>query len=246
MFSFFKKKKESFIKEIAVDMHSHLLPGIDDGAKSKEDSLALIKKMQDLSYHKLIVTPHIMQDSYPNTKEIIYKTLETLKLFLEENSIDIKIEAAAEHYLDEAFLENLETDRVLPLAKEYLLFETSYIARPLNLEDLIYEISVKGYKPIFAHPERYRYIKDLESEYKALKDLGVYFQVNLNSLNGYYGKEAQKKALFLLENGLIDFLGSDTHHQRHLENLEKIAFDKDIWNKINARNKILNKTLLEG
>ncbi len=245
MFSFFKKKKkQSFIDEVQVDMHSHLLPSIDDGAKDVEHSLELIRKISSLGYQKLIITPHIMQDSYPNTQEIIYDKLQKMQTVLHENEIEIVIEAAAEHYLDEAFLENLEEDRVLPLAKEYLLFETSYISKPLNLEELIYEISVKGHKPIFAHPERYRYIKDLESEYKALKDLGVYFQVNINSLNGYYGKEAQKKAQFLLEKGYIDFLGSDTHHHRHLENLEKVLFDMDLWHKIKARNKILNKTLL--
>ena len=245
MFSFLKRKeKKNYLLDLKVDMHSHLIPSIDDGAKSLEESILLIKKLKNLGYKKLITTPHIMADSYPNTKESIYKGLNILKEELEKLNIDIQIEAAAEHYLDESFIDNLQNNKVLPIANEYLLFETSYISKPINLEDLIYEIKIRGYKPIFAHPERYRYIKELEVEYSKLKELGVYFQVNTNSLNGYYGKDAKKKGLFLLDKGYIDFLGSDTHHIKHLNNLEEISTNSAIWDKLLAKNKILNTTLL--
>ncbi len=245
MFGLFKKKEnKSFLVDLVVDMHSHLLPGIDDGAKELADSLALVKKLKELGYKKLITTPHIMQDSYPNTKEIIEQKLTLLQEALKKENIAIEIEAAAEYYLDEFFLEKLhQPQELLVINKSYLLFETSYMARPLNLQELIYEIKVAGLKPIFAHPERYRYIKELE-EYYALKDMGVYFQLNLNSLAGHYGKDAYKKALFLMQNGLIDFLGSDAHHLRHLQSLEQIGQDSKLYKQIIAKNTILNQTLL--
>jgi len=245
MFSFFKKKeKVNYLKELIVDMHSHLLPGIDDGAKNLEDSVELILKLKELGYKKVITTPHIMADSYPNNREIILDKLHIVQNELEKRDVDIAIEAAAEHYLDEAFLKNLESRDVLPIKGEYLLFETSYISKPLNLEELIYEIKINGYKPVFAHPERYRYIKELEAEYTKLKELGVYFQVNINSLGGYYGKDAQKKSSFLLNKGYIDFLGSDTHNLKHINNLQEVSTIDSIWEKLFAKNKILNSSLI--
>jgi len=245
MFSFFKKKSNiNFLEQVEVDMHSHLLPGIDDGSKDLDNTIELILKLKELGYKKLITTPHIMADSYPNNREIILEKLYIVENELKKRDIDIKISAAAEHYLDEAFLENLEKKEVLPIANRYLLFETSYISKPLNLEDIIYEIKINGYEPIFAHPERYRYIKDLELEYSRLKELGVYFQVNINSLGGYYGKDAQKKSHFLLNNGYIDFLGSDTHNIKHLNNLQELSTNSTIWDKLLSKNKILNSSLL--
>jgi tyrosine-protein phosphatase YwqE len=247
MFSFLRKKeKKNYLADLKVDIHSHLIPGIDDGAKDLEDSIELIKKLKELGYSKLITTPHIMSDSYPNSKDTILQGLDILKKELKKEAIVIEIEAAAEHYLDENFLNILEKQEVLPIAKEYLLFETSYISKPINLEDLIYEIKINGYKPILAHPERYRYIKNLDLEYSRLKELGVYLQVNINSLNGYYGKDAHKKSQFLLERGYIDFLGTDTHHTKHLNNLEVVARNCSIWKNLLEKNKILNLSLLNS
>ncbi len=242
IFNFFKKTKESFTDKIQVDIHSHLLPAIDDGAKDIESSILLIKKLQNLGYKKIITTPHIIIDSYPNNKNIIYSKLNIIKEELKKRDININIEAAAEHYLDEFFLDMLENNEVLTF-NNYLLFETSYISKPLNLEDTICQINLKGYKAILAHPERYRYIKDLNF-YKKLKNLGVFFQINLNSLSGYYGKEALKKANFLIDNGLVDFIGSDTHHLKHLNKLEETLLNETLWKKIESKNNILNKTLL--
>jgi len=245
MFSFFKKKdKKNYLQELRVDMHSHLIPAIDDGAKSIEESINLITKLKELGYRKLIITPHIMADSYPNNKETITSGLNKLKKELKNKEINIEIGVAAEHYLDENFLENLIRKDVLAIKDEYLLFETSYISKPINLEEIIYEIKIHGYKPIFAHPERYRYISNLEIEYKRLKELNVYFQVNINSLGGYYGKDAQKKSMFLLDNGYIDFLGSDVHNMRHIDNLYKLSTNSSLWNRLLSKNKILNSNLI--
>jgi tyrosine-protein phosphatase YwqE len=245
MFSIFKsKEKQNFLKELQVDIHSHLIPAIDDGAKTIEHSIKYIKRLKELGYKKLITTPHIITDSYPNNKLNILQGLYQLKRELKAQNIDIELEAAAEHYLDEDFLNKLEKNEVLPIRGGYLLFETSYMFKPLNLEDIIYNIKLSNFKPIFAHPERYRYIKDLEAEYKSLKDLGVYFQLDINSLNGYYGKDAMHKANFLIEAGYVDFLGSDTHHSKHIDNLFEVTCNSKIFKNLYNKNKILNSSLL--
>ena len=246
MFSFFKKKIDyNATNHLLVDLHSHLIPGIDDGAKNLEESIELILKLKSLGYKKIITTPHVMIDSYPNSKNTIIKGLENLQRELIKRGIDINIEASAEYYIDEGFIKLLKNHQLIPILNKYILFETSYISKPFNLEEIIFEISQKGYIPILAHPERYRYIKNHKDEYTKLKELGVMFQLNANSLIGYYGKDAQIKANYLIENSLIDFIGSDTHRQRHLLILEEVLRNKSIWDKILNKNKILNNTLID-
>ncbi len=247
MFSFFRAKKKISQYEIVeklgfVDLHSHLIPGIDDGAKNVQQSIELINRLKDIGYKKLIITPHIMIDAYPNSEIDITTRLLNLKLDLAKEGIDIELEAAAEYYVDEGFLEHL--NKPLLINNEYLLFETSYMAKPMNLEDQIHEINARGYKPLFAHPERYRYIKDFDREYYRFKELGVYFQLDLNSIGGFYGKDAYKKANYLVENGLIDFVGSDTHNKRHIKNLIDSLNEANCWYNLFNKNKILNKTLI--
>jgi tyrosine-protein phosphatase YwqE len=228
---------------ITVDLHSHLIPGIDDGSKTLEESLTLIRRMVDMGYEKLIMTPHVMSDAYRNTPETILAGLEKLKKAVADAGITVELEASAEYYLDEGFLNILEQKQVLPIAGKYLLFETSYLARPNNLLDLIYAIKVHGYIPILAHPERYRYIKEMEREYRELKELDVLFQIDTTSLGGHYGKDAQKKALFLMRKGWIDFVGSDTHRMKHLEDLERVMRDRKLWDKLTRINTLRNEEL---
>jgi len=153
------------VPSLKVDVHSHLIPGIDDGSQSMEESLLLLQGMKDLGYEKIITTPHIMKDSYCNTPEIIRNGLAELREAAKEKRINIVIEAAAEYYLDDGFLDHLERGDMMTLEGKYILFETSYFAKPLQLEEMIFEISAAGYIPVMAHPERYRYIKDPKLEY---------------------------------------------------------------------------------
>ena len=243
IFPFFKKKntKEN-APRLQIDLHSHLIPGIDDGAQTMEESIVLLKGMSALGYKKVITTPHIMLDAYRNTPEIIKEGLYTLRQAAREKNIEIEIEAAAEYYLDDGFYTLLNKGDMMTIKGEYLLFETSYISKPLALEDMIFEIGAAGYKPLMAHPERYRYIKDPEKEYRRLKELGVMFQVNLNSFLGHYGKSAKALANFLSKEGMIDFLGSDVHHKKQVDTLSKV-FLSDAYRDIFNRNTILNETL---
>ncbi len=244
MFSFFKKKEEKKpAPRLKVDLHSHLIPGIDDGSQSMEESLSLLRGMKSLGYEKVITTPHIMSDAYKNTPKNIKEGLIKLRETALNEGIEIEIDAAAEYYLDDGFVDLLEQGEMMMVNGKYLLFETSYVSKPLRTEEMIFEITSAGYTPIMAHPERYRYIKEPMQEYGRFKELGVLFQVNLNSFGGHYGRSAKVLADFLSKNGMIDYLGSDVHHQKHVSSLKNI-FLSDAYREIFEHNKILNHQLV--
>ena len=239
-----KDKKEDGVSEfkLSTDLHSHMLPAIDDGSQSLEESINMLRAMQGAGYSKVITTPHIMVDVYRNTPKTVREKLEFLREEASLQGLSVVIDAAAEYYLDDGFLEHLSSGDVLSFGDNYLLFETSYVDRPINMEDMIFEIQSAGYKPVLAHPERYRYINDMEVEYSKLKDLGVLFQINLNSLIGGYGKSAKQKAEFLIKRGFVNFLGSDAHGVKHIEGVKK-AKKLDIFDTIFRNNNILNDSL---
>ncbi len=213
MFNFFKKAPEIKKLPFLVDIHSHLLPGIDDGVKSFEESLHILKIFEGLGYKKVITTPHVMSDYYKNTSESILNKLHQTRDFLKDKNIDIKLDAAAEYYLDENFIEQLmSNEKLLTLGDNYLLFETSFLNKPAFLEDAIFNINTQGYKPVLAHPERYGYLENDEGLVDNLKNMGLYFQLNYLSLTGFYSKSIQKFAVKLLKRNLIDFIGTDCHN----------------------------------
>jgi len=233
----FFKKKELF--SIECDIHSHLIWGIDDGADSMEESLVLLKELSKLGYKRVITTPHVMIDAYNNATDTILLGLEKLRVASHNANIEIQIDAVAEYYLDEGFLPRLKSADILSFDEGYLLFETSYMSRPLDLEQMIFEIQSAGYKPLFAHPERYRYLQNLE-KFKQIKDLGLFFQCNINSFGGYYGKSAYKNAVMLAEEGMIDFIGSDVHHRKHIESIKAI-FAKREFKRLMGKNSLKNR-----
>ena len=239
---FGKKKEKQKGPVLKVDLHSHLIPGIDDGSQSMQESLNLLRGMEALGYEKAITTPHIMFDAYKNTPNIIKDGLASLREAAKSEGIKVEIEAAAEYYLDEGFYDHLHSSDIMSIKEKYLLFETSYVSKPLQFEEMIFEIGAAGYIPLMAHPERCRYIKDPLQEYTRLKDLGVMFQVNLNSFGGHYGKSAKSLADFLSKEGMIDFLGSDVHHQKQVETLSTV-FQSDAYSTIFQNNTIRNDDL---
>ena len=235
-------KKIANFERLYVDIHSHIVPGIDDGAKSIEESLSLVKRFKELGYTKLIMTPHTMMHRYQNTTKSITEAFTLLKQALKENNIDIKIEVASEYFLDEHLMELIANKDVLTFGDNYLLFEMSYISHPVNYEAMINIMTEAGYKPVLAHPERYIYLGKNFSKYASLRALGVYFQLNVNSIGGYYSDEVKEIALKLIDNGMIDFLGSDTHKSRHLDTFSKLIVSREYQN-IFDKNNILNNTL---
>jgi len=206
-------------------MHSHILPGIDDGAPDLETSLQLIRGLQEMGYRKLIATPHIYKELYPNTIETIRNALSLVHIGTKNAGIDVEIDAAAEYFLDEHFEDLLSRDELLTLPDRHVLIEMSFMAPHPKLNEIVFQLCTKGYKPILAHPERYLYYAaDLE-QFERIRDFGCKMQVNILSLCGYYGKPSQKLAQRLIERGLITFLGTDLHHPRHEENLKNCLKD---------------------
>ncbi|SDE55865.1 Tyrosine-protein phosphatase YwqE [Mucilaginibacter pineti] len=244
MFGFFTKKREKReitfnYESLMVDMHSHVLPGIDDGAQTPEESIVLVRKMIALGIKKIIATPHIMIDYYKNTPETIGNALEILKAELKKENIDIPVEAAAEHYFDETFEARVNEGKLMTMGDNYALFEFSFINKPPNAIPVIQRMNDLGYKPILAHPERYPYM-DLE-QYKNLHGWGCNFQMNSIALTGYYGKDAKRLAEEMVDNNLIDFISSDMHHPKHAQAfedalrttyMEKLLFDYPLKNKM--------------
>lgn len=201
---------------VMVDMHSHLVPGIDDGVKTVEEAVSIVKNLKDLGYKKIITTPHIMSDFYRNTPDIINAGLATVREALLRENIEIEIETAAEYYADYEFMQLLQKEKLLTLGDNYLLFEFSYFQPSDSVEEIVFNIQTSGYKPILAHPERYVYWHNDFEMYKKLKDRGVYFQLNINSLCGHYSPQTKKVAEKMIHNGMIEFLGSDTHNAHHI------------------------------
>ncbi|RDC54870.1 capsular biosynthesis protein [Pedobacter chinensis] len=223
MFGLFKKKKivpEFNFSNIGTDMHSHIIPGIDDGAQTINDSILLAKKFKALGFRKLIATPHIMADYFRNTPDTINKGLDILRKGIQEIQLDLEVEAAAEYYLDETFEKKIRQKEVLTFGNNYLLFELSYINAPQNLFDIIKITQDAGFKPVLAHPERYPYYYGAFESYHEIRETGCLLQMNSIALTGYYGSGAKKVAEEMVENHLVDFIGSDMHHLKHAAALE--------------------------
>lgn len=227
---------------ITTDIHSHLLPGIDDGSKNLSESITLVETMVELGYQKLITTPHIMGDFYRNTPEIIQERLEELQYALVERNIPVVIEAAAEYYLDEYFMDLLHNEKpLLSFGDNYVLFETPFINKPEQFLEAIFLMQSLGYKPVLAHPERYVYLRKSPALLASLLERGVFLQINLNSLVGYYSKAAQEFSEELIQKNLISFVGTDCHKLSHLEVLSNVIKRKN-YTKL-ASIPILNNTL---
>ena len=223
MFGLFKKKKEQLFdfSTIGADMHSHILPGIDDGAKTLSDSLILAQRFKSLGFRKLVATPHIMADYFRNTPATVHKALDALREGLLQNNIDLEVDAAAEYYLDETFENKIQKKEVLTFGKNFLLFELSYINAPHNLFEIIKKIQDAGYQPVLAHPERYPYYYNSIESHQQIRETGCFLQLNTISLTGYYGKNSKQTAEELIDNYCVDFLGTDMHHVRHADALKE-------------------------
>lgn len=230
------------IAVLQTDIHSHLIPGIDDGCKTMEQSLSLIRQMKELGYKKLITTPHIMSDFYKNTPEKIHQGLLSLRQAVKEANIDIEIEAAAEYLIDDGFQDRLTNKELLTFGKNYVLIELSFFNPPQNLKSVIFNLQVAGYKVILAHPERYSYWYDNLQEYEDLKARGVFFQMNAVSLSGYYSEDTKKVAKKLVDLDMIDFLGTDLHNESYLDSFVDTLHNSYL-KKLMDKGSLLNRTL---
>ena len=221
-----------------IDIHNHLLPGIDDGAKSIEDSLNLVNTLEEYGVTNFINTPHVLGGVWENSSETIKNAEAKLKQALKENGKEhINIHASAEYMMDDNFMRLLKNNDILPLKDKYILVEMSFFNPPFNLEDILFQIQFKGYIPVLAHPERYAFYHNDLNQYKKLIDAGCLFQLNLLSLTSQYGDHVKKTAYKLIKEGYYTFVGSDTHHSRHLKLMQEIS---------NTKNKKLLDPLFEN
>lgn len=223
MFFFKKRPKYTDFSHIGIDMHSHLVPGIDDGAKDVNDSLQLIGGLKELGFRHLFTTPHTLQDIHPNTASMISSAFQLLDGKLPEG---LRMNVSSEYYLDDHFQQQIANKAILPLPGNRLLIEFSQIARPQDLEEQIFKLGIAGYQLILAHPERYLFFHNQFKYYARIKEMGVALQVNALSLTDYYGKRIRRIAEQLIEEDMIDYIGTDLHHVRHLEALKAVPSSK--------------------
>ena len=218
MFSLFKTKPKlsDLIPEGAVDIHSHILPGIDDGASTISHTTKLLEGLNKIGFSKCIATPHTLPEIWENTSNGIKETFQSTKEQLQEPHQTMLQHAASEYMINEAFLERLHTEPLLTIKDNIVLIEMSYMNPPLALKEIIFEIQLKGYQPLLAHPERYLFYHQNTKMYRTLKELDVKFQLNLLSSVGYYGSSVATAADFLLKENYIDFVGTDVHHMKHI------------------------------
>ncbi len=228
---------------IEVDIHSHLIPGIDDGSPSTEESVNMLRWFHRMGYRKVITTPHVMSDFWRNTNSDIKAGLNQLRRAIAQENIPIEIEAAAEYYIDFDFHQKITNrEPLLTFGKCYLLVEMSTLFPPEKLNDMLFELQMEKYKPVLAHPERYPYYQGKISNYEQLAHRGVLFQINGGSLIGFYGYENQKTAQKLIEAGMVSFIGTDMHNIHATTYLEKLLSNK--WFiKLIESGKLLNPTL---
>ena len=225
---------------LKTDIHSHFIPGIDDGSPDMETTISLIKEMQGLGFKKVITTPHVMSDFYKNSSDIILKGLTDIRSELKVQNINMEIEAAAEYYIDYDFEQKIGKEKFLTFGDNYILVELSFMEAPKNLFDIIFKLQLEGYKVVLAHPERYAFFS--MDDYEELVNRGVLLQINWLSIIGYYSPQIEQKTKDLIAADMVSFIGSDCHNMNHAE-LYKKCQTKKAWHDLNNSCKLLNNTL---
>lgn len=247
MFNLFKRKAKKLDRAIDLsvlktDMHSHLIAGIDDGSKTIEESVELVKGMQALGYDKLYITPHIQQTKFRNTEAIIKGGLHDLKAELKEQGVNIRLEVAAEYLIDDGFREKFESGSLMTMGDNFVLVELSYFTEPFGLKNIFFDLQTSGYKVILAHPERYTYWHDSFEVYEELYNRNIYLQLNINSLTGWYSIPSMKVAQQLIDKKLIRFLGSDLHNEVYYKQLKNSLYEPYLEKALNTC-KLMNHKL---
>lgn len=243
LFSKKKHREKPDFSLLKTDMHSHLLPGIDDGSPDMETSLQLIRAMKEFGYSKLITTPHIMWDMYKNSRDGILKKLDEVRTAVKNENIDIELHAAAEYFLDD-HVASLVSNRepLLTIAGNLVLVEFSLAYPSMSMKDILFDMQMKGYVPVIAHPERYIYLERNKDFYQELRDIGCLFQLNLLSLGNHYGRAAHELAQYLIKNNYYDLVGTDLHHFGHIDGLQNSSLQPHL-KKLLETGRIRNATL---
>jgi protein-tyrosine phosphatase len=236
MFSIFKKNPTQYVPYhlIGTDMHNHLLPGIDDGSKTMDETISLIKQMLELGYTKIYSTPHTIADLYPNTVETITAAHQATLTELQKQNIQFSYGVSSEYMIEPELLTKIKSNQILPLHSNFLLVECSFAAPPANLLEVIYEIQLAGFQPVLAHPERYIYWIRQKEKFDELYDRGVIFQLNLLSPLGYYGAAAEQLGSYLMQKNYYKLVGTDCHRQKYIDMLKNTPCPKNLMQLIQS------------
>lgn len=228
-FNFFKSKKRPQPKPLfySTDVHSHILPGIDDGSPNSKISIELLEAMKSWGIERVIATPHIAEENFENTPQTIKNAYDKLSTYMLDRGFEMNVAYSAEYRIDNRFRKMLEVDNLITLPNNYLLIENSFVQPPIDLRKIIYELQLRDIKPILAHPERYGYYQSKKEIYSELFDSGCDFQINLLSLTGYYGDREKETALWLANKGYISFVGTDLHHFGHVEVINRYLASRE-------------------
>ena len=232
MFNIFQRKSKKDAKLFyTTDVHSHILPGVDHGSQSVEESLEMLQAQLDMGISHVMCTSHVTAETFENTPESLTAAYEELKNAIAREGLPINIYVSAEYRIDEYWTQEYEAGHLLPLPGNHVLLENSFAQELIGIDNMMFDLQVKGYRPILAHPERYRYYNDRRDRYKTLHNASVKFQINILSLAGYFGKGARERALWLIQNNLCDMLGSDMHNMEHAQIIKEFIGSRD-WRKL--------------
>ena len=227
----FKTKKEQEKLFYQTDVHSHILPGVDHGSQSVEQSLEMLRAEAAMGIKRVILTSHVTAITFENTRETLMDAFMKLKDAVTDEGLDIDLCLSAEYRMDEYFDKEYAADHLLPMPGNHILLENSFQQELMNLDELLFDMQVKGYRTILAHPERYTYYSRRRKRYEQLHNAGARFQVNILSFTGYFGEEARDSALWFVRNGMIDYLGSDMHNLKHAHIIMDYINSKE-WKKL--------------
>lgn len=228
MFNFFHKSTTSKpLLPYTTEVHCHILPGIDDGAPDPEHALPLLRQMREWGVEKVIATPHVTEASFENTPQTVADAYDRLCREPEFAETGLQLCYSAEYRMDDNFLRILQQNGIMPMPGNHILIENSFLQPFWNIKELVFELQLKGFSPILAHPERYAYYHDDKKIYQELHEQGCEFQVNLLSLAGYYNKRSKEVAEWLASKQMIDYLGSDLHNNNHVLHINKYLSGKE-------------------
>ncbi|MCM1310530.1 MAG: hypothetical protein NC301_05825 [Bacteroides sp.] len=225
-------------------MHCHIIPGVDDGSPDVETSLTLLVHMSRWGLKRIFASPHSTQDRYENTPQSLAKPFAELKDAIQAKQMSIELHHHMEYRIDDFFLRQFDNDNIVTLPENFLLIENSFSHEPWGMNNVVYDLINHGYNPILAHPERYAfYALHHRDRYKDLHNMGVYFQVNLLSLAGHYGKMERETAVYLLKQGMVQFIGTDLHRMSHVETITRYLSSRQYQRDLKLFDNLRNDTL---
>ena len=245
MFKLFRRKynPRPIFEALGTDMHCHLIPQVDDGSKCIEESIECLNVLSSVGYKKVFITPHFQHPRFDNDEDDICRRYEEVKKAAAAAGVEIELKGiGGEYRIDSGFKKRVENPRFLQVAGKYVLVEFSLHQQMMGCDEMIFDMQMKGYEVILAHPERYPYLNVMGTRMEQLKNQGVFFQVNVLSLGGFYGDEAKKRAYQMLENGWVEFLGTDTHNTMYAQALVDLSNDRKV-EKVLSKYEFLNNTL---